>query len=97
MINIPLGFAERDGELQPRDEVATIGHPFGIKLFSTSGLDSNLNFVMSRGIISKINPENIIVDLSLSSRNSGESVFKRISHLRNRSIFRNKSKTGKDF
>jgi serine protease Do len=66
----------QDDELaKAGEEVIAIGHPLGIKYFSKSGLDSDLNYVLSRGIISKINPTSIITDLSLSPGNSGGPVI----------------------
>lgn len=66
-----LTILDNDANIRPGDEIATIGHPFGFRLFSWSGLNSDLNFVLSRGIISKINATSIITDLSLSPGNSG--------------------------
>jgi hypothetical protein len=66
-----LAILENDAHIRPGDEIATIGHPFGISLFSRSGLNSELNFILSRGIISKINATSIITDMSISPGNSG--------------------------
>ncbi|MEY3902434.1 MAG: heat-shock protein htrA serine protease [Pseudomonadota bacterium] len=68
---------ENEESLNAGDEVVAIGHPFGTDFFSENGLDTELNFILSRGIISKINSTSLITDVSLSPGNSGGPVLNR--------------------
>jgi hypothetical protein len=53
--------------------VATIGHPLGSELYSSSNAD--LGFVLSSGIVGKVNAKNTILDISVSPGNSGGPVL----------------------
>ncbi len=62
----------QESSLQEGDPVATIGHPLAISTRWLSGvLLDDRAYLISAGIVSKINEKNIISDLSLSPGNSG--------------------------
>jgi hypothetical protein len=59
-------------EEQPGGQVVTIGHPTMFKGFSNKNVfHQDLMYLMSKGIISKNNENNYIIDASVSGGNSG--------------------------
>lgn len=55
--------------------VATIGHPYATTALGSPPIFRDLTYVFSAGVISKVNKEEFLVDLSVSPGNSGGPVF----------------------
>jgi hypothetical protein len=53
--------------------ICTIGHPFGLELQKSP--DAELGYILSAGLVSKVNSKNIVTDMSLSPGNSGGPVL----------------------
>jgi hypothetical protein len=70
-----LKIAELKTPLKAGQEIATIGHPVIIASVSNYGFDEDSTHIMSTGIISRVNKNQLVADLSLSPGNSGGPVF----------------------
>jgi hypothetical protein len=71
---IPL--AAKNTKLSPGETIATIGHPSKPKsVFSNPYYDKTMSYLISTGVISNLDEDKIITDMSLSPGNSGGPVF----------------------
>lgn len=62
-------------EVSEGEAIATIGHPMGVEPFKRHSLKNDHLHVFSLGVVSKVNEDKILTDLSLSPGNSGGAVF----------------------
>ncbi len=71
----PIEVLSKDQKLEEGQEIATVGHPVTPALHKNPFVNLDFSYLISKGVISKINKKNLVVDSSVSPGNSGGPVF----------------------
>lgn len=71
----PISLVDRKSIIEVGSSLAVIGHPMAINLFSWSGLNEDFSYVLTKGMVAKVNKDNFMADISVSPGNSGGPVF----------------------